>query len=170
MYVLRISAIFVTFYNNKILNSNFKRVLIFDIQTVLDFGECKRDIYLKFFILWKMKKLGINDIFEEGKYKGKKVSSVVSNKKAIFDLLKTGCAFEDEVLEMAGIKKNVHDVKASTEVVEHEKDTKVYPKETESLAKILKEIEVLNDPTKYYDNSNDVSNETDNNKESESEE
>ena len=111
-----------------------------------------------------MKKLGINDIFEEGKYKGKKVSSVASNKKVIFDLLKTGCAFDDEVLEMAGIKKNVHDVKASTEVVEHEKDTKVYPKETESLAKILKEIEVLNDPTKYY------SNESNDNEESESEE
>ena len=65
-----------------------------------------------------MNKLKLDNIIEDGKYKGKKVSELALNKKVIFELLKNGYNFDDEVLLQAGIKKTVRDIKTRTEVVE----------------------------------------------------
>ena len=90
-------------------------------------------------------KLHINSVIGKGKYNGKKVSEIISEKKVVFSLIKEGFEFEDEVLSMAGIKKTVMDVKVEQVFVEHDVDTKVYAKETASLQKILKELRTLDD-------------------------
>ena len=102
-----------------------------------------------------MYKIDLNYVVEEGKYKGKKISDLVSNKKTIFELLRNGYNFNDEVLLKAGIKKTIRDIKTTTEVVHHEKDAKVYPKETASVSKILKDLETVVNQTQYYDSNND---------------
>lgn len=103
-----------------------------------------------------MNKLKLDNIIEDGKYKGKKVSELALNKKVIFELLKNGYNFDDEVLLQAGIKKTVRDIRTRTEVVEHKKDTKVYPKETASVAKIVKDLETIVNQTQYYDDNRDA--------------
>ena len=102
-----------------------------------------------------MNKLKLDNIIEDGRYKGKKVSELASNKKVIFELLKNGYNFDDEVLLQAGIKKTVRDIRTRTEVVEHEKDTKVYPKETASISKILNDLETVVNQSQYYDSNSD---------------
>lgn len=102
-----------------------------------------------------MNKLKLHNIIEDGKYKGKKVSELALNKKVIFELLKNGYNFDDEVLLQAGIKKTVRDIRTRTEVVEHEKDTKVYPKESASISKILKDLETVVNQSQYYDSNSD---------------
>ena len=88
--------------------------------------------------------LNINSVIAKGEHKGKTVNDVLSiGKKEIFSLIKEGFSFDDNVLLMAGIKKNVRDVKVSNIFVEHEKDTKSYEKDTVSLSKILKEIRTI---------------------------
>lgn len=102
-----------------------------------------------------MNKLKLDNIIEDGKYNGKKVSELALNKKVIFELLKNGYNFDDEVLLQAGIKKTVRDIRTRTEVVEHEKDTKVYPKETASISKILNDLEAVVNQSQYYDSNSD---------------
>jgi len=102
-----------------------------------------------------MNKLKLDNIIEDGKYKGKKVSELILNKKVIFELLKNGYNFDDEVLLQAGIKKIVRNIRTRTEVVEHEKDTKVYPKEIASISKILKDLETVVNQSQYYDSNSD---------------
>ena len=90
------------------------------------------------------KALNINSVITSGNYKGKTVKDVLENgKKEIFNLIKQGFLFDDEVLSLAGIKKNVRDVTVENVFVEHEKDNKIYEKETTSLSKILKEIRTI---------------------------
>lgn len=103
-----------------------------------------------------MNKLKLNHIIEDGKYKGKKISELASNKKTIFELLKNGYNFDDEVLLQAGIKKTIRDVQIKTEVVEHIKDNKVYPKDTESITKILKDLQTVVNQTQFYDSDDAV--------------
>lgn len=102
-----------------------------------------------------MDKVKLNTVIEDGKYKGKKISELVSNKKIIFEMLKDGYIFDEEVLIKAGIKKTVRDVKTTNEVVQHEKDTKVYPKETASISKIIRDLETVINQAQYYDTNND---------------
>lgn len=107
--------------------------------------------------------LNINSEIPSGPYKGKKVNDILSsNKKDIFKLLKEGLLFDDEVLSIAGIKKNIRDVKVEQILVEHEKDTKVYEKETTSLSKILKEIRTIDNVSESDENSNSQSSDDDN--------
>ena len=113
-------------------------------------------IFIANYIFLIMDKLKLDNIIEDGKYKGKMISELASNKKAIFELLKNGYNFDDEVLLQAGIKKTVRDIRTRTEVVEHEKDTKVYPKETVSISKILKDLETVVNQSQYYDSNSDV--------------
>lgn len=110
-----------------------------------------------------MFKLTINSIIDKGRYKGKKISDLIADKKAIFSLIKEGISFDDEVLTLSGIKKNVRDVKVKQVFVEHEIDTNVYAKETASLQKILKEIRTLDnidvdDTISSYNKKDDVNN------------
>lgn len=90
------------------------------------------------------KVLNINSEITTGKHKGKVVKDIISeNKKEIFSLIKDGMLFDDEVLSMAGIKKNIRNVKVTQVFTKHEKDDKVYEKDKESLSKILKEIRTI---------------------------
>ena len=91
--------------------------------------------------------LNINSEITSGKYKGKTVGDLVTDKKIIFTLIKQGVIFDDEVLSKAGIKKIIRDVKVEQILVDHEKDNKVYQKETTSLSKILKEINTIENVT-----------------------
>lgn len=101
-----------------------------------------------------MNKLKLTDIIEEGKYKDKKISELIGNKKSIFELLKEGYILDDEVLIQSHIKKNVRDMTTYQEVVKHEKDTKVYPNETANIAKILKDLETIEKQSQFYEESN----------------
>lgn len=102
--------------------------------------------------------LNINSVIQNGKHKGKTIKDILdSNKKIIFELIKNGLLFDDEVLSIAGIKKNIRDVKVTHEFTEHEKDTKKYKKDTESLSKILKEIRVLDNLSENNGNNTDSS-------------
>lgn len=99
--------------------------------------------------------LNINSEVTIGKYKGKIVKDVLKNdKKEIFNLLKQGVLFDDNVLSLAGIRKNIRNVKITQVFTEHEKDTKIYEKETISLSKILKEIRTLDNISETDENDN----------------
>lgn len=66
-------------------------------------------------------KLEIGSIIDKGEFKGKKVCDILSeNKKDIFKLIKEGVVFSNEVLEKAGIKKNIHSISTKCSVVEHD--------------------------------------------------
>lgn len=91
------------------------------------------------------KKLTLNDTIKIGKNKKILISDIVSIKGEIFKYIKKGFWFDDEVLEKAGIKRNVRDVKTECILVDKDKQPKVkiYPKETENLRSILKTINTL---------------------------
>lgn len=93
-----------------------------------------------------LKKLTINSVIENGKYKGYKVKDIIKDKSKAFTIIKEGINLDDEALALAGIKKRVSDVKYSTVVVEHEKDTKVYQKDTQTVDKIINELTTLGNP------------------------
>ena len=100
------------------------------------------------------KTLNINSEITAGIHKGKTVKEVLENgKKEIFSLIKQGFSFDDEVLSLAGIKKNVRDVTIKQVFVEHEKDNKIYEKETTSLSKILKEIRTIDNIDENEENN-----------------
>ena len=100
------------------------------------------------------KTLNINSEITTGIHKGKTVKEVLENgKKEIFSLIKQGFSFDDEVLSLAGIKKNVRDVTIKHVFIEHEKDNKIYEKETTSLSKILKEIRTIDNIDENEENN-----------------
>lgn len=66
-----------------------------------------------------MEKLYKESIVEIGKYKGKKISELMKDKKKIFSLIKEGFNLDDSVLVESGIKKVIHSVSGSCVVVEH---------------------------------------------------
>lgn len=90
-----------------------------------------------------MEILDYESIIPYGKNKGKHVKDIISDKKEIFSMLKSGFYFSDEVLKLAHIRKVIRDVKYANEVVEHKKDTKIYIKDTDSLSKIIRELETI---------------------------
>jgi hypothetical protein len=99
--------------------------------------------------------LNINSEVTIGKYKGKIIKDILKNdKKEIFNLLKQGVSFDDNVLSLAGIRKNIRNVKITQVFTEYEKDTKIYEKETISLSKILKEIRTLDNVSETDENDN----------------
>lgn len=99
--------------------------------------------------------LNIHSEVTIGKHKGRSVNDILNiDKKEIFNLIKQGLLFDDEVLSIAGIKKSVRDVKVLQVFVEHEKDNKKYEKETASLSKILKEIRTLDNIPEIDENEN----------------
>lgn len=87
--------------------------------------------------------LNIDDIITKGKYSGKTVKDIIENKKAVFEALKDGNFISEDVLNSINISKKVRNVSYKNEIVTHEKHNKIYPKDTTSLNKILKELETL---------------------------
>lgn len=89
-------------------------------------------------------KLGKESIINNDLFNNKQVIEIINdNKRNIFQLLKKGYEFDDEVLSLAGIKKNVKNVKTRNQIVEHDKDTKTYEIDKTPLHKILKEISTI---------------------------
>lgn len=76
------------------------------------------------------------------KYNGKKVSDLIE-KKSIFQMIKKGYRFDEEVLKMSNITHTIRDHKIDLVIVDHEKDTKKYKKDTATLKEIIKEIDTL---------------------------
>lgn len=86
-----------------------------------------------------------------GRYKDKSVEEIATkNKAVIVKMIKEGYIFSDQVLSKIGMKKKVHNMKVESQVVEHEKDTKVYEKETMRISDIINSLNTLsNVPTDY---------------------
>ena len=106
------------------------------------------------------KKLTLNDTINVTKNKKVLISDLVGIKGEIFKYVKKGFWFDDEVLEKAGIKKIIKDVKVECVIVDKEKQQKVktYPKETESLKNVLKSINTLdnNDNITFEEENDDI--------------
>ena len=89
------------------------------------------------------KLLTMNDTINIGKNKKVTVSDLVPIKGKIFNLIKNGVQFDDEVLKESHITKTIRDVKVENVFVSHSPEKKKYTKETESLKNILKSINTL---------------------------
>jgi len=97
-----------------------------------------------------MDELHLDSVIEaSGKYKGMTVQEVIDKKKsAVFQLIKKGLIFDDEVLKVCNITKTIRDRKAINVIVDHDKPAvKKLAKDTASLKDILKEINTL----EYYE-------------------
>lgn len=94
-----------------------------------------------------MESLHLNSVIENGKYKDKTVSSLVKNKRAMFNLIKEGYQFDDEVLKEAKIKKITHAPTFSNNVGEHKMDKKKYNKDKESVSSVLKKMNNTDEET-----------------------
>lgn len=96
------------------------------------------------------------------KYNGKQVGDLI-DKGVIFQMIKKGYMFDDEVLKLSHITKTVRDHRVELIVVDHEKDTKKYKKDTATLKEIIKEIDTLeyDDYVEKPDLNNDDNDETD---------
>lgn len=100
-------------------------------------------------------KLNLDSIIEDGQYKGKRLSDLISDKKKIFNLISKGYVLSDDVLQKAGIKKSIRNVKTETVIVEHEKDDRVYEKDTMSVSKIIKDLETNERINQFYETNDD---------------
>lgn len=110
-------------------------------------------------------KLGMDDVVNVGKNNKITVSELVPVKGEIFNLIKKGFEFDDEVLEKAHIKKIVRDEKINNIIVEHTHEkNKTYNKESESLKNILKSLNTIDkqneDTFLSEDNANQDTEET----------
>lgn len=100
--------------------------------------------------------LNINDVITKGKHAGKIVKDIINDKKIVFEVLKDGNPLNDEILNTVNIHKNIRNISFVNEVVIHEKHDKIYPKDTVTLNKILKELETLsNQDYNFKDNTTD---------------
>lgn len=80
------------------------------------------------------------------KYNGKTVQDIIETAKkgTIFQLIKRGYMFDDEVLKLCNITKTIRDRRTYNVISEHAaKDTKKYKKDTATLKEILKEINTI---------------------------
>jgi hypothetical protein len=72
------------------------------------------------------------------------VSELVEQKGEIFNLIKNGLQFDDEVLEKAHIKKTIRDVRGYCGIYSNEKEKKInLPKDTKNVKSILKSINTI---------------------------
>lgn len=109
------------------------------------------------------KLLTLSDVVNVGRNKKKKIEELVNEKGLIFELIKKGYEFDDEVLQLAHIRKTVGPKTARLVFVEHEKEKNVkYEKETESLKTVLRSLHMLNNNTEEedYQNNENEYNET----------
>lgn len=89
--------------------------------------------------------LHLDSIIEStDKYNEKRVSDIIENKREwVFQMLKKGYRFDDEVLKKAHIKHETRDHKIELIISDHAKDNKTYKKDTATFKEIIKEIDVL---------------------------
>lgn len=94
--------------------------------------------------MYDEKTLHLDSVIESAdKYNGKEVSELAEKKGVIFQMIKKGYRFDDEVLKMCHISHVIRDRKIEMVVVDHKKDTKKYEKDTASYKDIVKEIDTL---------------------------
>lgn len=102
--------------------------------------------------------LGLEDKVGIGRYKNRTVSEMLDmNRNEIFNLLKKGIQFDDEVLEKARVTKSIRDVQTKLIVIDHEaKDTKVYQKDTTPIKSIINGLHTIVNTACYsYDEDNE---------------
>lgn len=92
-----------------------------------------------------MEKLTLESTIKNGKYSNKRVADLVKIDGEIFSMVKNGYEFDDDVLEMAHIKRNIRDVKVYHCVGSDNcrSMTSALPKETASIKQILSDINTL---------------------------
>lgn len=107
--------------------------------------------------------LTLNSRVPEGKYKSTIIGvKLVKDKKEILDLIKKGYTFSPDVLEKAGFVRHVRNVTTSISVVEHEKDNKVYEKDTADVKSIIRSISTLDNGdaiSEDYEDNNSINDE-----------
>ena len=90
------------------------------------------------------KELDITSRVPSGKYKSTIVGEkLIKDKKEIFALMKDGYVFSRSVMEKAGFKPKINNVKFTNCVVEHEQETRLYEKDTMVLKNILKSLHTI---------------------------
>lgn len=109
------------------------------------------------------KELNIDSEVPYGKYKSTKVSDyLIKDKKEIFNLLKLGYSFSEEILEKVGITKKTNAVQFSCDIAEHEFGNATYEKDSMSLKNILKSLHTIDSSafevsiSKTVDENNDT--------------
>lgn len=105
--------------------------------------------------------LTLKDSINLGKGKKIPVSEIVNKKGEIFNYIKNGYQFDDEVLEKAHIVKKISNERIISDCVEYKKvDKKALPKETESVKNILKSINTIDsqniDENSFFTNDDTV--------------
>ena len=91
--------------------------------------------------------LTMEDSINLGKGKKIAVTDLLKVKGGVFEYIKNGYQFDDEVLEKAHIKKTIRNQRVTGEFATPRiTKTKTYEKDTESLKNILKSINTLENP------------------------
>lgn len=95
-----------------------------------------------------MKVTKLDDTITIGRHKGKTVREMIESsgdkaRRNIMSLLKKGLYFDDEVINMVGIKKTIRDPVIKLVVADHKTDHKVLPKDRAKLSTILKDIHTI---------------------------
>ena len=109
-------------------------------------------------------KLTLDYVITKGKFKGKTIAEVINiDRHEIFNMIKKGLYFDDEVLKAAHITRHIRDGKIIQTIIDRKvvKDTKVYPKDTKKVSEIIDSMNYANDS--YDDDFDDVEEEIDDN-------
>ena len=108
--------------------------------------------------------LTLDYVITKGKFKGKTIAEVIDiDRHEIFNMLKKGFYFDDDVLKTAHITRHIRDSKIIHTIIDHKtvKDTKVYPKDTKKVSEIIDSMNYINND--YDDDFDDVEEEINNN-------
>lgn len=105
------------------------------------------------------KLLTLQDYVNVGRNKKRLVGDVVTESGVIFNLIKKGLEFDDEVLKLAHITKTVGPKTTKIVLVEHDKTREIkYEKDTDSLKTVLKSLQTINsnvEEEEYQNNENE---------------
>ena len=108
--------------------------------------------------------LTLDYVITKGKFKGKTIAEVIDiDRHEIFNMIKKGFYFDDEVFKAAHITRHIRDSKIIQTIIDRTvvKDTKVYPKDTKKVSEIIDSMNYTNDD--YDDDFDDVEEEIDDN-------
>ena len=114
----------------------------------------------------KNDELTLDYVITKGKFKCKTIAEVIDiDRHEIFNMIKKGFYFDDEVLKAAHITRHIRDSKIIQTIIDRKvvKDTKVYPKDTKKVSEIIDSMNYTNDD--YDDDFDDVEEEIDDNEE-----
>ena len=107
--------------------------------------------------------LTLDYVITKGKFKCKTIAEVIDiDRHEIFNMIKKGFYFDDEVLKAAHIIRHIRDSKIIQTIIDRKvvKDTKVYPKDTKKVSEIIDSMNYANDD---YDDVDDAEEKIDDN-------